>query len=107
ILVLPAASIPKINVRYSDLPNNLPSINRLLKNKYPLNGAAAENIALNSGRSAQYTVNQWMKSPKHRASILNPKYNQVGIGASQKNQKIWWTMLLARGSDKCVLPKKS
>ncbi|CAF1410062.1 unnamed protein product [Adineta steineri] len=81
--------------------------NRLLKNKYPLNGAAAENIALNSGRSAQYTVNQWMKSPKHRASILNPKYNQVGIGASQKNQKIWWTMLLARGSDKCVLPKKS
>ncbi|UJR06720.1 hypothetical protein I4U23_011009 [Adineta vaga] len=32
----------------------------------------AENIALNSGRSVHYTVNQRMKSPKHRASILNP-----------------------------------
>ncbi|CAF3739820.1 unnamed protein product [Adineta steineri] len=77
-------------------PNFIKSVNQ-----------TAENIALNSGRSAQYTVNQWMKSPKHRASILNPKYNQVGIGAIQKNQKIWWTMLMARGSDKCVLPKKS
>lgn len=51
--------------------------NRILKNKYPLNGAAAENIASNSHRSAQNTVDQWMKSPNHRATILNPMYNQV------------------------------
>ncbi|UJR19805.1 hypothetical protein I4U23_022938 [Adineta vaga] len=76
---------------------------RLIRNKYPMNGAAAENIALNSDRSAHYTVNQWMKSPKHRASILNPKYNQVGVGANERNRKIWWTMLMARGSDKCIL----
>lgn len=95
---------------------------RLTKNKYPLNGAAAENIALNSVRSAQYTVNQWMKSPQHRQSILNRKYNQVnlfrflliniqniffffeiGVGVDETNQKMWWTMLMAKGSDKCII----
>ncbi|WP_274309161.1 S-layer homology domain-containing protein [Solibacillus daqui] len=38
-----------------------------------------ENIARNF-TSAQATVDAWMKSPKHRANILNSQYEYMGIG---------------------------
>ena len=43
-----------------------------------------ENIAINF-RDARSVVNAWMNSPGHRANILNPNYNLMGIGRSGNN----------------------
>ena len=47
---------------------------------------AGENIAWASGLTDPLTAaenlhNQWMNSPDHRANVLNPNYNAVGIGS--------------------------
>ncbi|CAF1089848.1 unnamed protein product [Adineta ricciae] len=76
---------------------------RTLNAGYPLSGALAEIVAYNSGSSAYATVDQCMNSLGHRRNILGPDYNQVGIGAYEKNNKIWWTMLMAEGSDHCAI----
>ena len=40
---------------------------------------AGENLAMNF-QTAEGVVNAWMKSPSHRANILNPDYQDLGIG---------------------------
>jgi uncharacterized protein YkwD len=45
--------------------------------------AFGENLAWGTGRlaSARGIVNAWMASPGHRANLLRPGWNRIGIGA--------------------------
>jgi uncharacterized protein YkwD len=45
--------------------------------------ALGENLAWGVGRrsSARSIVNAWMRSPGHRANLLRPGWNRIGIGA--------------------------
>jgi len=44
----------------------------------------AENIAYGTGRSGspRQIVSGWMRSPDHRANILNPSYRHIGVAAA-------------------------
>lgn len=50
---------------------------------------AGENVGFgfDSGRAI---VNAWMKSPGHRANILEPGYRLMGIGASKGDNGLWY-----------------
>lgn len=51
-----------------------------------------ENLALGNFGTDQKLVTAWMNSPKHRANILNPKFTEIGISASNgtyKGDKQW------------------
>lgn len=53
--------------------------------------AAGENIA-EGQPTPQAVMNAWMNSPGHRANILSPAYNQIGVGmAKTSNGVIYWT----------------
>ena len=53
---------------------------------------AGENIA-KGYPSAQSVVNGWMNSPGHRANILNPSFNTIGVGAYKSGNTIYWTQM--------------
>ncbi len=46
--------------------------------------AIGENIAFNQGfqNPVEFAVERWMKSPGHRQNILNPRWQQSGIGVA-------------------------
>jgi cysteine-rich secretory family protein len=46
--------------------------------------ALAENVAL--GPSAMHLHDQWMKSPPHRANLLDPQMNSVGIAVARRGE---------------------
>jgi uncharacterized protein YkwD len=52
--------------------------------------AGAENIAMGYA-TAQAVVDGWMKSPGHRANILNCGLKAVGIGVEYGSGGPWWT----------------
>lgn len=53
--------------------------------------AAGENIA-EGQPTPQAVMNAWMNSPGHRANILSPAYNQIGVGmAKTSSGVIYWT----------------
>ena len=53
--------------------------------------ALAENIA-GGQRTPEAVVSAWMASPGHRANILNPAYNEIGVGSATGGQYgIYWT----------------
>ena len=54
--------------------------------------SAGENIAQGQ-RNPQEVMNSWMNSSGHRANILNPSFNQVGIGY---NNGYWVQMFIKR-----------
>lgn len=59
--------------------------------------AAAENIA-SGQRTASEVMNSWMNSSGHRANILSPTYNQIGVGiARDNNGSLYWTQLFIKG----------
>src|SRR5439155_14907096 len=41
-----------------------------------------EDLAWTTGLTAQWVVNVWLNSPAHRAVLLRPGFNRVGIGIS-------------------------
>ena len=47
----------------------------------------AENVAL--GPSAERLHEQWMKSPPHRANLLDPQMNSVGIGIARRGETLF------------------
>lgn len=53
--------------------------------------AAGENIAAGQN-NPQYVMDCWMNSAGHRANILNPAFNHVGIGCNYSNDYygIYW-----------------
>lgn len=53
---------------------------------------AGENIAKGYS-SAQAVVRGWMNSSGHRANILNPSFNTLGVGAYNSNGTIYWTQM--------------
>ncbi|KAI9141739.1 CAP domain-containing protein [Paraphysoderma sedebokerense] len=65
---------------------------------------AGENVAFNYG-SPQAVMDGWMKSPGHRANILNPDYTQMGIAGvpDSKGQRYWTQNFAApsNGNSKC------
>lgn len=48
-----------------------------------------ENIG--RGKSVVGTFSQWMRSPEHRANILNRRFRHVGIGIYAKGGWLWST----------------
>ncbi len=58
---------------------------------------AAENIAKGQ-KTAQEVVNSWMNSTGHRANILNPNYNQIGVGVGQKGKdgQLYFTQMFTK-----------
>jgi uncharacterized protein YkwD len=42
-------------------------------------------------------MNDWMNSPGHRANILSPSYNQIGVGvAKAANGTYYWTQMFIK-----------
>jgi len=58
--------------------------------------SAGENIAGHS--TAENAFNAWMKSPGHKANILNANYNYTGIGIITSNRygKMFTQMFVGR-----------
>ena len=58
--------------------------------------AGGENIA--KGQPAPDAVmNAWMNSAGHRANILSPSYQEIGVGAAKdKNGSLYWTQLFIK-----------
>ena len=50
--------------------------------------SAAENIAMGQ-RSAAEVVDAWMKSPGHKANIMNGSFTHIGVGLSDSGY--YWT----------------
>ncbi|MCL2522207.1 MAG: SafA/ExsA family spore coat assembly protein [Erysipelotrichales bacterium] len=59
--------------------------------------AAAENIA-SGQRTPAAVMSSWLNSPGHRANIMNPNFNQIGVGVARDNRgNLFWTqMFVAR-----------
>lgn len=54
-----------------------------------------ENLALGDFLSAEEVVDAWMKSPGHRANILNTSYQEIGIYALQgtyQGRSVWYVV---------------
>ena len=49
--------------------------------------ALAENVAF--GPSAADLHDQWMKSPPHRANLLDPKLNALGVAVEERNGRLF------------------
>lgn len=58
---------------------------------------AAENIAYGQ-QTAQQVMNTWMNSSGHRANILNPNFNQIGVGVAKKglNNQNYFTQIFVK-----------
>lgn len=58
--------------------------------------AAAENIA-RWHETPEFVVERWLKSDGHKKNILNPEYDETGIGmAKDKNGKNYWVQLFIK-----------
>lgn len=57
----------------------------------------AENVAAGSA-SARGVHDAWMASAPHRANILNPAYNRVGIGVWSDGTTLYWTARFLAGT---------
>lgn len=57
-----------------------------------------ENVLQNYAHATpQQLVDQWMASPSHRANILNPAYNAVGVGTAVAGDgRLYATQVFAR-----------
>jgi Ca2+-binding RTX toxin-like protein len=67
-------------------------------------GTIGENIAAGY-TTPQSVVNGWINSPGHRANMLNPNYNEIGLGhyllqndTGQVNYRNYWTQLFGKGT---------
>ena len=59
--------------------------------------SCAENIA--AGQTSASAVHAaWMASSGHRANILDPAVNRIGIGVWSDGQTLWWTARFMRGT---------
>lgn len=51
--------------------------------------SSGENVAFN--QTAQAAHEDLMQSPPHRANILSPKFNAIGIGVAREGENLWVT----------------
>lgn len=80
----------EINRSFSHTRPNGTGFSTVLKEYGISYTAAGENIA-SGQRTPQEVVNAWMKSPGHRANILNVKFKKIGIGVYKKSAGMCWT----------------
>ncbi|AUG56981.1 SafA/ExsA family spore coat assembly protein [Acetivibrio saccincola] len=58
--------------------------------------AAGENIAMGL-RTPSEVMRAWMGSPGHRANILNPSYNEIGVGLAKSSRGVcYWTQMFIK-----------
>ncbi|TWH55007.1 Cysteine-rich secretory protein family protein [Dulcicalothrix desertica PCC 7102] len=56
----------------------------------------AENVAAGQ-KSSRSVVQAWLKSPGHCKNIMNPNYNEAGLGLARgRNNVLYWTMMFGR-----------
>ncbi|POX39854.1 SCP-like extracellular, partial [Streptomyces sp. Ru73] len=55
-----------------------------------ITGLGGENIARGQA-TPEAVMDAWMKSPGHRANILNCEYRTLGVGLHQSPGGPWWT----------------
>lgn len=55
-----------------------------------------ENVAVGQ-TSSSAVVTAWMNSPGHRANLLNPRFQWMGVGLAYGHGRIWWCVVLASG----------
>jgi uncharacterized protein YkwD len=67
---------------------------RLRRQNYLIT-TAAENTGWGFG-SAEQAMAFWMKSPGHRANILNPRMREIGLGLADGSRPSWVMVLGAR-----------
>lgn len=67
-------------------------------------GFVGENIAAGY-RTAAEVVQGWINSPGHKANMLNPQYNEIGIGyyylandTGSTNYRSYWTQVFGKGT---------
>jgi len=70
--------------------------NRIMAARYirpNVRWAVGENLAWGTGHLATPAsiVQAWMRSPGHRANILNPSYREIGIGVAAQGPKTLYT----------------
>lgn len=65
---------------------------------------AGENLAVNFSDSNDVT-NAWMRSPDHRANILNPNYTQIGIATAPGNYQGAPTVFVVQLFGRPAVPK--
>ena len=59
--------------------------------------SAGENIAAGQ-QTVSDVMGDWMNSAGHRANILNPVYNEMGLGLAYGGEYgIYWTLILCQG----------
>lgn len=65
-----------------------------------------ENLALGDFKNADDLMAAWMASPGHRANILNPHYQDIGVSAfmGEYNGNYVWFAVQHFGTDKSVCP---
>ena len=70
---------------------------RIRNTGYSGYNAWAENIAAGQ-RTPEEVMKSWMNSPGHRANIMNPIYNEIGVGVSNgaAPYRIYWSQSFAR-----------
>ncbi len=85
----PARTQSRYLLRIGDLSHEgadgAPFWTRLVAAGFPRTRLMAENLAMVSGcelSGARRTVAMWMRSPGHRANLLNPRFRWVGPGVA-------------------------
>lgn len=71
-----------------DGPDGSPFWTRLIAAGYPRNRSMGENLAMVPGcgpDAAARTVQLWLKSPGHRANLLNPSFRWAGAGVASSD----------------------
>jgi uncharacterized protein YkwD len=72
---------------------------RLKALKYDFS-VTAENIAMGQ-RSGAEAVTSWMKSPPHKANIMNDQYTEMGLGrAADDKGRYYWTQVFAKPAER-------
>jgi Cysteine-rich secretory protein family len=64
----------------------------------------AENVAL--GPSAESLQEQWMKSPPHRANLLDPQMNSVGIAIARRGETLFAVEVFSEIADELSLQEQ-
>lgn len=64
----------------------------------------AENVAV--GPSAESIHQQWMNSPPHRANLLDPQLDSVGIAVENRNETLFAVEDFSLAAEKLSLPEQ-
>jgi len=54
--------------------------------------ATAENIAARQ-QTPEAVMDSWMRSPGHRGNILNPGFQEIGVGFAADGRNTYWTQI--------------